>query len=190
MKYLLALALLLTPQSLHAQVKVKTQDTSAANAAAVAAQAKTTADAAKALADQAKAAIQNIPQPATAMPNMESTTPATGSSMRYLREDYVPVRITRAKKVMTDAAGNWSVTWAKPLPADPVTLPVPMNTAGAQTITCNVISSTMTGSTGYCTQTRSLPAAILLLSNLTNYLITQVAPTGTTVQVFALPTTD
>lgn len=142
----------------------------------------------------ARTAIANIqsqiPQPATAMPNMESTTASTGTSMRYLREDYVPVRITRAKKVTTDSVGNWSVTWNKPLPADPVTLPVPMNTPGAQTITCNVLTSTMTGSTGYCTQTRGLPQTLALVTTLAGYAITQLAPPATVVQVFALPTTD
>jgi len=183
-KLLYVLALLPTPVLAQGVVKTTPNITAA----------QQTADAAKAKADAAQAAVDaviaSIPKPATAMPNMESTTPSTGASTRYLREDYVPVRITRAKKVTTDALGNWTVTWKTPLPADPVTLPVPMNTAGAQTITCNVTSSTTTGSTGYCTQTRALPQTLTLLTALVGYAITQLAPTGTVVQVFALPTTD
>jgi len=207
MKKLIALALLAAPAAAGAQGRiVRPVDTAAlqaqitalqqqlaakADKTALAAKADTTALAAKANATDVAAIAAALPQPATALPAMEQTTPALGSSTKYLREDYVPMRITRAGVVLTDAAGNWSITYKKALPSGTaVVLPIPMNVAGGQPIICNVLTTTLTSSSGFCVQARTLPATILNLTALLSYAVVQLAPTGTKVQIFAIPTTE
>lgn len=131
-----------------------------------------------------------VPRAATATPPGEAVNPTVGTAGTYRPADAVPPRITRAGLVVTaSSTGLWSITWSTPLPAAPVSLPIPMNT-GTQPIICNVATSTMQGATGRCWLARTLPAAIVSLSGLVNYDVNAAPAAGITVQVLAIPTTQ
>ncbi|WP_230630721.1 hypothetical protein [Sphingomonas sp. Leaf37] len=158
-------------------------------AQAVVAQAPIDATKLASKADVAAIAANACP-PGSTIPSAESTTPSAGSATTCVRSDFVPVRITRAGMASaTDANGTWSITWSKPLPSAPVTLPLPMNT-GNQPIVCNVSSSTMTGAAGRCWLARPLPAALLTLSALLAFDPNGAPAAGITVQVLAIPITQ
>lgn len=130
-----------------------------------------------------------MPQPASTIPANEQVGGAVGAATEYMRSDAKIPRITRAATVVTDASGNWSVTWATPLLVTPAVIPLPVN-PGTQPIVCNVSTSTTTGATGSCWQARTLPAVIGLLTVLLNYSVFTTPPTGTQVQLVALPPTQ
>lgn len=165
------------------------------DAAASAAAADAKAIAAKAVADtvatQAAALQAAMPLPSTSLPPAEQVSPTLGTSLRYRRMDDPQPRITRAANCTLTAGGVCTVTWNTPLPAAPTAVFAPVNTAGAQPIVCNPTSMpTTTGVTFKCwiMQTTTLSLAIvttgLVLAPAT------AAPTGTVVQVIALPPTQ
>lgn len=131
-----------------------------------------------------------VPQPASTVPQTEAVGGAVGAATNYMRADAKIPRITRAAMVVTDASGNWSVTWSSALLATPAVLPVPVN-ASAQPIVCNVSVASATGASGRCWLARTLPATLTLLTALVSYDLFGVPPTsGTTVQVLAIPPTQ
>lgn len=128
--------------------------------------------------------------PGTVAPHTEAVAATAGSSSTCLRSDARLPRITRAGMAnATDTNGTWAITWSTPLPAAPVTLPIPMNT-GTQPIVCNVSSSTTTGAAGRCWLARTLPATILTLTALLSFDPNGAPPAGIAVQVLAIPTTQ
>ena len=137
------------------------------------------------------AAVQaSVCPPGTVAPQTEAVAATAGSASTCLRSDARLPRITRAGMASsTSSTGDWSITWSTPLPAAPVTLPIPMNT-GTQPIVCNVASSTTIGATGRCWLARTLPATLLTLSALLSFDPNGAPASGIPVQVLAIPTTQ
>lgn len=128
--------------------------------------------------------------PGSTPPQSEAITSIAGSAATCLRSDARLPRITRAALASaTDTNGGWAITWTSPLPAAPVTLPIPINT-GSQPIVCNVTTSTALGSTGRCWLARVLPATILTLTALASFDPMAAPAAGISVQVFAIPVTQ
>lgn len=131
-----------------------------------------------------------IPQPANVTPPSESTTPAVGAqSMRYALEDHVHQRISRAAVVTTDSNGAWTVTWSPALPAAPAVLPIAVN-AGTQPIICNVTTRTTTTAAGKCWLAQNTVLSLGLVTAGLTLLPFANAAASTSVQVFAIPTTQ
>lgn len=131
--------------------------------------------------------LNGPPMPADAVPPSETVAGQIGAMDRYAREDHTHPRITRSTTVLTDASGNWSVTWSSAMMATPTVFPLAVN-AGAQPITCNVATRTTTGATGRCWTASS--GSLLNLSIITAGLT--VLPYGNSaagvqVQVIAIP---
>lgn len=132
----------------------------------------------------------NACPPGSAVPQTEAIAAAAGVASTCLRSDARLPRITRAGLVSsTSNAGDWSITWTTPLPAPPVTLPIPMNT-GTQPIVCNVSSSTTTGAAGRCWLARTLPATLVAVSALVSFDPNGAPAAGIAVQVLAIPATQ
>jgi hypothetical protein len=128
--------------------------------------------------------------PGSTLPSAEDVTATAGTASTCLRSDAKLPRITRAGMAPpTDGTGTWSMTWATPLPAVPVTLPLPMN-SGTQPIVCNVTTSTATGASGRCWLARTLPSTLLTLVALVNFDPNGAPASGITVQVLAIPVTQ
>lgn len=131
-----------------------------------------------------------IPKLADAVPPAEMVGGTAGSSNLVRRADAATPRITRAgMATTTTSAGDWAITWSMPLSQVPVVLPIPVN-ASQQPIVCNVTTRTMTGATGRCWLSRSLPAALLSLTALLSYDVFGSAAPGIQVQVLAIPPTQ
>lgn len=146
--------------------------------------------AAKAAADGAANAAAAACPPGSIMPQSEAVLASAGSASTCLRSDAKLPRITRAGMASsTTTTGEWSITWSTPLPAAPVTLPIPMNT-GTQPIVCNVSSSTAIGASGRCWLARTLPATLLTLTALLSFDPNGAPAAGIQVQVLAIPTTQ
>lgn len=128
--------------------------------------------------------------PGSSAPQPETVNGSAGVATSCLRSDAKLPRITRAgMATTTDANGTWAITWSAPLPAAPVTLPLPLNT-GAQPIVCNVATSTVAGATGRCWLARTLPATIVTLGALVSYDTSGSPASGISVQVLAIPPTQ
>lgn len=137
-----------------------------------------------------KAEVAELCPPGSTMPQAEALTAAAGTASTCLRSDARLPRITRAGLAApTDSGGNWAITWSTPLPAAPVTLPLPINT-GTQPMVCNVTTSTATGATGRCWLARTLPATLLTLTALVSFDPNGAPASGITVQVLAIPVTQ
>lgn len=150
--------------------------------------------AAKAAAD---AAVAAIPQPANAVPPAEAVGGVAGSSTRYRRMDDAVPRITRAASCTLNASGTCSVTWATALSAAPTIVTTPVNPAGSQPYICNSTSTpTTTGAAIKCwmTQTNNLAAVtvvgISVAVGAQTIVPATTAPSGTVVQIIALPPTQ
>lgn len=131
--------------------------------------------------------LNGPPQPSSTVPNPEGVGGAVGSSVEFMRADATLPRITRSTTVLTDASGNWSVTWSMAMMATPTVFPIAVN-SGAQPISCNVATRTTTGATGRCWTASS--GSLLNLSIITAGLT--VLPYGNSaagvqVQVIAIP---
>lgn len=123
-------------------------------------------------------------------PQAEAVQASAGAAATCLRSDAKLPRITRAGLISsTTSNGDWSITWSTPLPAAPVTLPIPMNT-GTQPIVCNVATSTATGASGRCWLARTLPATLVTLTALVSFDPNGAPAAGIQVQVLAIPTTQ
>jgi hypothetical protein len=132
----------------------------------------------------------NICPAGSTAPKSEAVNGAAGSASTCLRSDAQLPRITRAGLApATDSNGQWAITWSTPLPAAPVTLPIPIN-SGTQPIVCNVSSTTMTGATGRCWLARVLPATILTVTSLVSFDPNGAPASGIIVQALAIPTTQ
>lgn len=132
---------------------------------------------------------ETIPQPASSAPPSEIIGGQVGAQVRYAREDHTHPRITRAGTVVTDAGGNWSITWATSLTAIPVVVTIPVD-AGSQPVMCSVSTRTMAGATGKCFRSQLLPSTITLLTALVNYNVLGGAASGVSVQILAIPPTQ
>ena len=125
------------------------------------------------------------------VPPAEAVGGSAGSASTCLRSDAKLPRITRAGVVVTDSSGNYTITWSTPLPAAPVTLPIPMiPTGGTQPIICLPSTSTTTGATGRCWYARQLPSTLVVLTNLISYDVFGASASTITVQVLAIPVTQ
>lgn len=139
-----------------------------------------------ALAQDTYSSLNGPPVPADTVPMVEAVGGAVGSQQTYRRGDSVQPRITRASVVTTDGSGNWSVSWASPVPgSQAVTALLPIN-AGTQPASCNVTTSTVNGASGKCWVAQS---TLLNLGIITAGLtLTPFNPaSGLQVQVVALP---
>ncbi len=110
-----------------------------------------------------------MPAPCVATPLPDTLLGALGSGTPCSpRQDTARPTVVQAENVVTDASGNWSVTWAKPfvLPV-PAVNPLPVN-IGTLPILCNVQTRSTTGATGRCWQanTNTLPGTVTALAGL------------------------
>lgn len=110
-----------------------------------------------------------IPTPCATAPLPDTLQGAVGSGTPCtLRSDAARPTVVQAANVTTDAAGAWSVTWAKGFAsATPVVNPLPVNT-GALPVMCNVQARTATAASGKCWQanTNTLPGTLAALGGL------------------------
>lgn len=127
--------------------------------------------------------------PGTTAPQADAVTASAGAATTCLRSDARLPRTSRAAVAITNAAGVWSITWQKPLPEPPMTLPVPLNN-GTQPVICNATTSTELGATGRCWLARPLPATLLSLSALLSFDPMAGPASGLQVQVLAIPLTQ
>lgn len=136
-------------------------------------------------------AIQaSIPRARTTTPMQEAVGGAAGTAGTYLPGDAQAPRITRAGTVLTSTSnGSWSIAWAVPLAAAPVTLPIPIN-ATSTPVVCNVATSTASGATGRCWYSRTLPATLTAVTSLISYDVFGAPANGISVQVLAIPVTQ
>ena len=136
-------------------------------------------------------AIQaSIPRARTTTPMQEAVGGAADTAGTYLPGDAQAPRITRAGTVLTSTSnGSWSIAWAVPLAATPVTLPIPVN-ATSTPVVCNVATSTASGATGRCWYSRALPATLTAVTSLVSYDVFGAPANGISVQVLAIPVTQ
>ncbi|HIV78080.1 MAG TPA: hypothetical protein H9899_11220 [Candidatus Sphingomonas excrementigallinarum] len=172
------------PSATKADVDVMRQQAQAA--ADAAAQAVKPADLSAAIG-----ALQaSIPRARTTAPMQEAVGGAAGTAGTYLPGDAQAPRITRAGVVLTSTStGSWSIAWATPLTATPVTLPIPIN-ATSTPVVCNVATSTATGASGRCWYSRTLPATLTAVTALVSYDVFGAPANGISVQVLAIPVTQ
>lgn len=77
---------------------------------------------------------------------------------------YPPIMV-QATQVVTDASGNWSVTWNQAFQTStPFIAPLPVNSTATNPYQCNVSSMTATTATGKCWQTASQNVALISLN--------------------------
>ena len=114
MRWALFVLAAIAPQAALAQVSYPPPSPTVA---ASANQAATDAMAAKATADQAKATADAIaavmPQPAVAAPKSEAVGAATGTTVRYAREDHQHPRLTSTTYATLDASGQATATFSR-----------------------------------------------------------------------------
>lgn len=115
------------------------------------------------------------PQPCASAPAPDSLMGSVGSKAPCVpAADASRPTVVQAANVITDGAGQWAVTWARPFTAaSPVVNPLPVN-AGALPILCNVAARSATGASGRCWQSTSttLPGTLAGLAG------TLVSPFG------------
>ena len=177
MRYgLIALVLMAVPLPAHAQLAVvpKPVDTSTL--------------ATKSEVQSAQAAAAAACQPMAAIPPTETPGGSAGSGLNCRLVNSVQPRITRATVGTTNASGVVTVTWATPLDAVPIIVPVPMVASSASQVPiCAPVQGTVTvsGSQVKCFTTQSVTVSILgaVVAPITT------AASGLSVQVFAVPTT-
>ncbi len=116
-----------------------------------------------------QALATTMPAPCVATPLPDTLLGALGSGTPCSpRQDTARPTVVQAANVITDASGNWSVTWAKPFVSPvPAVNPLPVNT-GTLPILCNVQTRSTTGATGRCWQanTTTLPGTLTALTGL------------------------
>jgi hypothetical protein len=133
----------------------------------------------------------SIPVPASSVPPTEQVTPTVGTPGTYRPYDAVQPRITRAGSCTLITGGTCTVTWATPFSVAPNVVLSPINTAGAQPMSCNPTSAPTTTSVAikcWLEQTTTLSLAIVT-TGLT-LAPAQVAPAGTVVQATGIPPTQ
>lgn len=117
----------------------------------------------------------DVPSACGAIPAPDTLNGSAGSSGCYTPRDATRATAVQAVNVMTDSAGNWSLTWARPFTsAQPVVNPLPVNT-GTLPILCNVAARSAISASGRCWQSTAttLPATVTSLLGLV------VSPFGT-----------
>lgn len=128
----------------------------------------------------------SMAQPCVLPPAPDTLLGTVGTSTACSRRsDSTRPTAVQAAAVVTDASGNWTVTFAKSFANAPAVDPLPINT-GSLPIMCNVVSRSVTGATGKCWQanTATLGGSLTALLNAVVNVFGNAAA-NTTVMVLA-----
>lgn len=124
-----------------------------------------------------------MPTPFTGVPLGPNGAGVTASNNQFIPSDAAQRQGVMRTTLLTDASGNWSVTWANSfafVSTTPTVVVEAGNPAGSNTITCNWRTRTQTGASGFCLQTAT--AAISLLG-ITITVAPTTPATGTPISV-------
>lgn len=103
-----------------------------------------------------------------------------------------PPILVQAANVVTDASGNWTVTWTSNFNSPtPFIAPLAVQPAGNNPINCATVSRTNNTATGWCRQsTPTLLTLAIVTTGLTLNPFQNIPSTGTTVMVVGRDTTQ
>lgn len=125
----------------------------------------------------------DLPQASAMVPPTDTLTGAVGASTAYMRADAPRPTISQRTTITTDASGNWTVTWAKAFNSStPAVLAIPLNSAAAAPVICNITTRNATTATGKCWQNVTQSVALISLT----VSLTPVAYTASSVMVIGL----
>lgn len=133
--------------------------------------------------------IAAMPTPVATIPPGPAGNGITGSGLGYVPGNAAQRQGVQRINIVTDASGNWAVTWATSfLSATPTVAVNPLNTSAVTNgpTICNVITRNATTASGRCWQTGT---ALVILS--LNVLGSYVTPTtGMPIMVVAAEPTQ
>lgn len=133
----------------------------------------------------------NGPIAANSVPPSEVVGGTLGAAGTYMTAGTAQARITRATNCTLDSTGSCSVTWTTALSAAPNIVATPVNTAATQPISCTTTATPTTTAVSikcWIVQTTALSLAIVTTGLTLAPAIT--APSGTVVQIIAIPPTQ
>lgn len=115
------------------------------------------------------APISAIPTPLAAVPPGPNGAGAVGSGLSYVPGNAAQKQTVQRTTVVTDASGNWSVTWNTAfVSSSPVINPQPINATPTNPIACNTTSRSATAAAGKCwtgaTNTNALLSLVISLA--------------------------
>lgn len=132
-----------------------------------------------------------IPTPAATIPNAEVVGGAAGTAGTYRPGNATQPRITRAANCTLDTNGACSITWATALSASPMIVITPVNTAAAQPMSCNTTAlPTATAVSIKCWIVQNTLLSLAIVTAGINIVPAVTAPSGTVVQITAIPPTQ
>lgn len=128
------------------------------------------------------------PTASVLVPSGGSGLGTAGSSGTYIPGNAASRLSVQRTTVLTDASGNWSVTWGTAfVSSTPTVNPIPLNPGATTPYNCNVTSRSATAATGHCWQLTSQTVALI---SLTISLAPSVAPSNVSVMVIGAEPTQ
>lgn len=131
------------------------------------------------------ARLTDVPQPAASVPPSDTLMGGSGAAVTYQRSDAARPTVVQAANVLTDAGGNWAVTFAKQFTSSsPIVTAKAVVASGNLPVDCETATRSSSGASGWCRQASTALISLGLLPLTINVFSTQ-PNTNTPVMIIA-----